>query len=150
MIIHTLISVSCLLHSKVVYSRTELILQPTKVLNFKSFIYLFIFFYLFLHRGSSHTFHHPPETAIHEMGTLSSLQPPVLPHPGWPPGEGNRHPARRPFHFGPETLQPVHLGLYSFIRDTREITSWMSSKLTDLQLYLLTVVMSLQSISSVS
>lgn len=65
--------------------------------------------YLFLHREFSHTCHHSPQIATHEMGTLCSCPPPFLPQPGWHPGEGSRHPTHRPSHFGPETLPPAHL-----------------------------------------
>lgn len=78
--------------------------------------------YLYLHMGFSHTCHHSPETAIHETGTLCSFPLPVLPQPGWHPGEGSRHPPRGPSHLGPETLPPAHLGRW--IRVRRNFQVW--------------------------
>lgn len=65
--------------------------------------------YLSPHRGSSHTCHHSHCTAIHEMGTRGSFPSPVLPQPGWHPGERSRRPARGPPHPRRETLPPAHL-----------------------------------------
>lgn len=65
--------------------------------------------YLYPRKGSSHICHHSPETAIHEMGILCSFPPPVLPQPGWHPGEDSRHPPHVPSCSGPGTRPPAHL-----------------------------------------
>lgn len=71
--------------------------------------------YLFLHRGSSHTCHCFPQTAIHETGTRGSFPPLVLPRPNWHPGEGSRHLTHEPSHTGFETLPHAHLGWHDTV-----------------------------------